>query len=327
MIQWLGVPGAHGVDSVARALLAVGLTLVLAGVSYRWIEQPILAGGRVVPQRTGVRSRRLRPVAVLSAVPLVMLFVAGASLAATNVPPPLAGQPVIMLVGDSVPLYLEPTFEQEAASRGWRVVSAAQGACPVSGENPTGAGGVTLHEAKQCPSVVVANQDATISADHPSVVLWWDRWSVSDYVTASGRHVTAGTPEFWRLRADMLRATVHRLGSQGAEVVFVATEPPGTGILTDCDPRCPRWTRFMLDHYEDITVRWNAMMRTYAREHPRQAGFISVTDAICHTDTAPCDDTIDGVPARPDGTHYQGDAKTLVVSAILQHLSRTLAPR
>jgi peptidoglycan/LPS O-acetylase OafA/YrhL len=327
LIQWLGVPGAHGVDAVGRGILAVVLTLVLAGLSYHLIEQPILTGRRVGRQRSGFRSVTIRPVAVLACVPIVMLLVAGASVAATNVPPPTAGQPLIMLVGDSVPLHLEPAFEKEAANRGWRIVSAAQGACPVSGENPTGADGATLHEAKQCPTVVVANQDAMLSTYHPTIVVWWDRWSVSDYVTASGQQVEAGTPLFWQLRAQMLRSTVRRLTSQGARLVFVATEPPGRGILSRCDPECARWPQFLIDHYQDITVRWNGMMQAYAEAHPAQASYVDVTPLVCHTDGAPCDDTVDGAPARPDGIHYEGAAEATVVSAIAEHLSRTLAHR
>ena len=62
--------------------------------------------------------------------------------------------PVVMLVGDSVPLHLESYFEQMAERRGWRVVSAARGACSVTGEQafappPKNA---PLHEARDCPT-------------------------------------------------------------------------------------------------------------------------------------------------------------------------------
>ena len=194
VILWLGVHGAHGAGAIVRGALAVALTLAIASLSYYFIEQPILTGrriGRHVGSRIAVR-----PVVVLSAVPVVMLLVAAASVEATSVPPPAPGQPVILLVGDSVPLHLESTFEQEAQGRGWRIVSAAQGACPVSGENPTGANAEPLHEAQGCPTVVVNQQDQDISQYHPNLILWWDRWSVSDYVTAR-RARDVGTNRFW----------------------------------------------------------------------------------------------------------------------------------
>ena len=329
VIQWLGVPGAHGADAVLRGALTVAVTLGIAALSYYLIEQPILTGKRIgagAHARTGA-FRTVRPVVVLSAVPVVMLLVAGASVEATNVPPPKAGTPVILLVGDSVPLHLEPVFEQEASTRGWRIVSAAQGACPVSGENPTGAEGITLHEAAQCPNVVVPYQDALISTWHPTLVLWWDRWSVSDFITSSGEQVTSGTPRFWQLRRASLRSDVKRLSAGGARVVFVATEPPSIGITSRCDPLCPRWPQFMIDHYTDITTKWNGMMRAYAKQHPDQATFVSVTDTMCKADVSPCDDTIDGAPARPDGTHYEGPAQQVVVGALADLLAPLLAHR
>ncbi len=325
VIQWLGVPTAHGASAVARGAIAVVLTLGIAALSYYLIEQPILTGRRVGSHRAGLRT--VRPVVVLACVPVVMMLVAAASVEATNVPPPKAGQVVVMLVGDSVPLHLESTFEQEAAGRGWRVVSAAQGACPVSGENPTGADGITLHEAQQCPHVVVPNQNALIGTWKPTLILWWDRWSVSDYLTAKGQQITSGTPEFWRLRAATLKATVDRLTAHGARVVFVATEPPGVGITSRCERICPRWPQFMIDHYADITTRWNGMMQAYAKQHPDQASFISVTDTMCRADVSPCDDTIEGVPARPDGIHYEGPAQKIVVGTIADRLARLLAHR
>ena len=62
------------------------LTLGIAGLSYYLIEQPILTGRRI-GRHAGAR-RTVRPVVVLSAVPVVMLLVAGASVEATSVPPP-----------------------------------------------------------------------------------------------------------------------------------------------------------------------------------------------------------------------------------------------
>ena len=326
LILWLGVHGAHGVAAIARGTLAVALTLVIAALSYYLIEQPILTGRRI--GRHADARRTVRPVVVLSAVPVVMLLVAAASVEATSVPPPAPGQPVILLVGDSVPLHLESIFEQEAQNRGWRIESAAQGACPVSGENPTGANGLPLHEAEQCPTVVVAQQNRDVSEFHPNLILWWDRWSVSDYLRADGEHVTSGTDRFWQLRKETLRSDVRRLTSAGGRVVFVATEPPGLGITSRCDPTgCPRWPQFLIDHYGDITTKWNDIMHTYAVRHPDQASYVSVTDVMCKVDVSPCDDTFDGALARPDGTHYEGPAAQKVVLALSNMMARLLTHR
>jgi hypothetical protein len=185
-----------------------------------------------------------------------------------------------------------------------------------------------LHEGKECPTVVVKRQDELVAQSHPNLILWWDRWSLSDYLTADGEHVTSGTARFWQLRRATLASDVRRLTAAGARVVFVATEPPSVGILSRCEPEgCQRWAQFLIDRYRGITTRWNAMMQDYATRHPDRATFVSVTATMCHADVSPCDDTIDGVPARPDGTHYEGPAEKIVVDALDDMLAPLLAHR
>ncbi len=323
LIVWLGVRTATGVRSALLGVVVLVLTVAIAALSYYLVERPIRTGR---PLGTRERKRRAlrRPGIVLAIVPLVLLLVASASLAATSVPTPSAGTPVLLLVGDSVPLHLEVAFERATAARGWRVVSAAYGGCPVTGETSAKPTGEALHLAAGCAQLTIPAQEALIARDHPDVVLWWDRWSVSDYLAADGHHVRSGTDRFWTLRRAGLDAAVRRLGAGGATVMLVATEPPGVGIWTRCTvERCADWDRFQIDHYGDITTRWNAILRRYAERHPDRAAFISVTDAVCHDDSSPCDDHIDGVPARPDGTHYAGAGEDLVTRLIVD----AIAPR
>jgi hypothetical protein len=159
----------------------------------------------------------------------------------------------------------------------------------------------------------------------PDVIVWWDRWSLSSFVGHDGEVVTSGTEAFWRQRARTLDATVLRLTRQGAQVLFIATEPPGLGMAEGCADRCPEWHPYLLAHYDDITTRWNRMLETYARDHPERAVFGSVTDSICLSDVAPCDDTVDGAPARPDGTHYEGAGEERVVGLLTSYLSPLLS--
>jgi hypothetical protein len=67
-------------------------------------------------------------------------------------------------------------------------------------------------------------------------------------------------------------------------------------------------------------------MRDFAEHHPDQARFVSVTGVICRADVAPCDDRIDGVPARPDGTHYKGVGEDLVIGTLLRLLAPAMGP-
>ncbi len=325
-VVWLRVPEARGADLVMRGLAVVVLTLAVSAASYHAIERPIRRGrlfeGRAASSGLRVRRLELRRGLALVTVPPVMLAVAWTSIVATTVPPPEPGVPVVMLVGDSVPLHLENAFEKEASSRGWRMVSAARGACSVSGERATSSTGRTLHDSSNCPDTAVPLQNRLLREAHPDVVVWWDRWSVSDFLTAEGEHVSSGTARFWELRRQTLRATVHRLAGRGARLVFVAVEPPGLGVESRCGAACSSWVRFQIAHFTDITSRWNAMLRRYAALHPRQTAFVSLTGFFCHDHRVPCDDRIDGVPARPDGTHYEGVGQDLVT----RRLATLIAP-
>jgi len=155
----------------------------------------------------------------------------------------------------------------------------------------------------------------------PTVVVRWDRFSVADWLTSDGHHVRAGTPEFWRLRRESLDTDVARLGKYGAVVALVATEPPGVGIESECTPdACNDWLRRMLDHYGDLTSRWNRVMADFAGSHEGSTAYVSITDTICRRDASPCDDRIDGFPARPDGRHYKGAGGKLAANALLDEL-------
>jgi peptidoglycan/LPS O-acetylase OafA/YrhL len=322
LLTWLGFGEARGVDAVLRGSLALVLTIGLAALSYYAIERPIRIRRRGA--RRTLISRRWEPIMVLAAAPLVMLAVASTSISATVVPPPTLGVPVILLTGDSVVLRLEAALEGAAAPRGWRIVSAARGACAVTGEQPSRENGILVQQRKECPGVP-ALQDALIRQMHPDIVVWWDRWSLSSYMTADGKAVASGSARFWRLRRAALELAVRRLTRHGAIVVFVATEPPGEGMLSRCGRHCDTWIRFQIDHYHDITTKWNQTMHDYAEQHPGQAAFVSITDKVCRVDKSLCNDLIDGVPARPDGNHYEGAGQERAATALLDLFTPILA--
>lgn len=318
VIVWLGVRAATPSLPVLRALAAAALTVGLAAISFALVEQPLRRG----PLGREHSSRALSGRGwVLAAAPASLVIVAGISMAATIVPAPAAGEPVVMLVGDSVPKHLEVQLEEQAGRRGWRVVSAAHGSCPVTGETVTYLDGVPVRDAEECGDALVDEQGSLIGASDPDLVLWWDRWSVSSYITADGRLAESGSPRFWRERREALHLAVTRLASSGAKIVFVATEPPGSNITTRCtDERCNEWVQFQVTHYDDITSRWNAMLRAYAARHPGSTAFVTITDVVCARDAAPCDDSLAGIPARPDGTHYEGAGADLAAQTLVAFL-------
>jgi hypothetical protein len=104
-------------------------------------------------------------------------------------------------------------------------------------------------------------------------------------------------------------------------------EPPGSAICTSREDRCPDVLRFRFEHFDDITARWNTMMRRYAAQHPDIAAFIDITPEVCHDKASPCDDRIDGVPARPDGTHYEGPGEALISTVITDEIAPWMTPQ
>jgi peptidoglycan/LPS O-acetylase OafA/YrhL len=319
IILWLHLRDASGSQAFIRGAAVVGLTLSAAAVSYYAIERPIRRGRRLESHKHPVRRRR--PGLVLACVPVVLLLVAFASVEATRVPSLAPGTPVIMLVGDSVPEHLQVALEEALRPRGWRVVSSAHGACSASGDTPVF--GDRSRDPAKC-SAVIAEQDRMVRDSHPDVIVWWDRWSLTDLMTPAGEVIRSGTDRFWQYRQASLEAAVKRLTAQGGRVVLVATEPPGEAVtrrLSGCtDAQCRIWLGTQVNHYTDITTKWNALMRGFALHHPALASYISITGVICKTDVSPCDDLIGGVPARVDGVHYVGAGQEKVVGALLRRI-------
>ena len=137
-----------------------------------------------------------------------------------------------MMVGDSVPARLGTAFERAFTPEGWRFVTAALGGCPPTGETPVRPDGAAWPGVVPgCRAEVAKRQDALIGTADPELIVWWDRFSVSGFRDEDGTLVQAGSARFWSLRAEALDATVRRLGSRGAIVVFVGAEPPAESVL------------------------------------------------------------------------------------------------
>ena len=309
---WLGARDPTQQLIVARRVAAIALTVAAAAVSFYALERPIRrAGAQGHPAGAWLR----RPRNVLIAVPVALTFVACTSIAATRAPPPPAGAPVIMMVGDSVPKQIIVPLEKATQDEGWRFVDGAAGGCPASGEQPVDQDGVrwTLD---RCELRVVQKQDRAVATAEPDIVVWWDRASISSFLAPDGSIVVAGSDAFWRTRRAALAATVRRLSANGAVVVLVATEPLGKSF-----DRSNRWLVYVADRYFDLTEQWNAVMRRYAQQHPDIAAYVSITDAVCHSPvTSPCDDAIGDGFARTDGVHYDGPNGAVGVRALIDAL-------
>jgi hypothetical protein len=229
--------------------------------------------------------------------------------------------PLVMLAGDSVPKFLVDDLERRFAREGWAVVEAAMGGCGVVPVRIVYDGGRTLASGELCPDVVPPWQAQALDRD-PDVVVWWDRFSLADFLTTNGEYVQAGTTRFWTLRKRQLASYVDRFSAQGATVVLLATEPVGQGIYTRCTPEaCHPWHQRRIER-ADWLDRWNHILRTYAATHPDQAVYRSINSRVCRDSGTPCDDRLpSGELARPDGTHYSdGAGEALAANALALRL-------
>lgn len=236
----------------------------------------------------------------------------------------------VLLAGDSVPMHLEKALATVVHDRwGWKLVSAAVGACSVYGDPLARADGTPHGDVRKCPREVRGMQTSLVDRTDPDVVIWWDRLSTLPFLTEDGTLVPAGSPRFWELRALALEETFARLTAGGARVVFLATEPIGIGVLKLCgyweSRGCREWRRFRMTHYADITQPMNRIMERYAIDHPDAAVFISITDSICRRNVSPCDDRMgNGKLARSDGTHYRKRGQLLAAEAIVREMRTAL---
>ena len=90
-------------------------------------------------------------------------------------------------------------------ARGWRLLSATRGACPVTAEVPARPNGRAIDKGERCTSELLAEQDQLIRQADPDVVIWWDRWSIASFLTPDGEFVRSGSPRFWEVRREGLR--------------------------------------------------------------------------------------------------------------------------
>jgi hypothetical protein len=282
---------------------------VLAACSYRFVESPIRYGTIarfLAPRRTFV---------VLTAV-LTTLFVldrgmvvphAGASLGRTT--------KTIVLVGDSVPQRLSPDLAAAAAEHGYVVISATRGSCPATGVALVDAAGKPWGPGTQCATDVPSRQDAAVAAYRPALVIWWSRYELADRVDTRGRPVLFGTAAYWALQQQAFARRAAALTRDGAQVVAVQIERSGLGISARCSPsRCGSFLHRLVDATAAQDV-WNSFLASHTSRPVRS---ITIQSLVCHDARSPCNDRWpDGALARPDGTHYDGAAASIVARAVI----------
>jgi peptidoglycan/LPS O-acetylase OafA/YrhL len=305
----------------------VATSLVVAVLSHRFLEQPILQGRWRWP------AARLAPLGVATAV-LALLV---GSLGAVDVTPatqeatrpdlgprvaaervvvapvpattaPVARveeliDPVVLVVGDSVPYLLaEEGFVAQEARLGLTTVNGARLGCtivPDAGAPPP----PTNHLVHDC-----SPQWADLVAEYrPDVVMVLFGAFGSTYPRrVDGRDAYPCDPAYDRRWRERLLAGIDVLSATGAVVDLVtaptADDPPGDPEQFHRRQRCV-----------------NDVIESVAAESPR-AESIDLARHVCPDDA--CRTKVDGIDLRVDGLHFTGAGALLTARWLAPHLTR-----
>jgi peptidoglycan/LPS O-acetylase OafA/YrhL len=284
---------------ISQTLILTLLTIAMAAISYHLVEMPMRTRGPLVKPKNWK---------ILFGTPIVLLIMAITSTYFLSKPPatnPVNGNyKVIMLVGDSVPLRLSAEFDKYARSKGWNVINAAKGFCPATTRAMTDPDGAEFGNTGSC----VAHEKTQLEVMEkyrPSAVIWMSRYELADAPTSAGVSLSPSSQEFWKFSSDSLSETVVTLTSQNADVVFVPIEPSGVGILDRCTPSDCNWFLERLISGEGVGYqeKWNQLLLDESMVNSK-THYFSISEFVCRDSNVPCDDSVGGNPARPDGTHY-----------------------
>jgi peptidoglycan/LPS O-acetylase OafA/YrhL len=293
-------------------LVQTAVTLAVAVVSYRYIEQPVRRGAL-----SSVQWRRYTPAI---AIGLVLILVAATNGATPPAPAALTGPEAlaaatrerqsappgsqrIMIVGNSVAEKLGEAFKGIDTQPRLAVFNAGVDGCnfpPAITTPPL----VTAHGSFGWPPCHPEWEAGVVARFRPDVVFWVVSDIAIEGLSYGGRNVSPCAEPFDSLYRQSLRNEVARLGAHGARVI-ITTEAYDRGSnakgnedrAVDCD---------------------NHIRREVAAETHTQV--IDLFDYICPGGR--CRVTQNGVTLRPDGLHYEGPGGAIVARWMIDQVGR-----
>jgi hypothetical protein len=227
---------------------------------------------------------------------------------------------VVAVFGDSVPELLKPSLEAAARRAGVRLVDAAAGGCGVAPVTQTDPSGNVISWQSECDSIAYPNERRVVARYKPDIVIWYSGRE-NQPLLADGASYLPGTPEHRRALRRAMVVAHRRLTAEGAHLYLVKVPPhadPADGCATpDANPECAANAAF------NPTVPYvNAQLRWLARRYPNTTTMISLDGLIC-PGGSPCPATVDGVPVRPDSTHFSEGFAPRVAAALLASVGIT----
>ena len=326
-------------EQVWRQTVRVVLTVLIAALSFRFIERPVQRDRRVL------RSR----VRVLGAVATSMVVVVGAGLSATALPPGWADQltvtsdrsclgesvtsligclapegsvrtqqPAFVLLGDSTARALGNGFDTWAQQNGTTWYEAAWKRCSATG--------ITLvphgHTKPDLPAVSCSAQAPVqireaLETYRPATVLVAELQPSTLAVLQDGQLLQPGTVAHSAALVSAYQRLIDEIASYGGHAVFVEMPPPGESLaplVARGRPAGRAWNpgagraRFV--------PGFNAVLRAATQSRPDDASLVSLTDVLCPGGRCPA--VIGNTIVRNDGTHYSINFAQRLAPILLQ---------
>jgi peptidoglycan/LPS O-acetylase OafA/YrhL len=318
IFQWLDASRTHQ-TGLALFVLRIAVTIGLAALSYRFVEQPI--------RRRSVLDQRQARAALPAGAALAALAIFAGTLGA--VPPPSAaelasqtvvrssvpGAPLVMFAGDSVPLLLGKQIGDDRDALGISVANLALPGCHLlaSVGSIRGIEGDVRNDVTDCASGGIYRTQ--VRNLHPSVAVVMFGEFPNESVRYRGRWLMACQPEYMRLLRQKLDALIDDLRVGHTPVVLLTA--PGSTLS------------WVVDRVKPGMAERVACSNQQLVDIATQRKGVSVVDLasfVCPPTQTKCLEKVDGADLRPDGLHFTGPGAAYVAQWLVPRILSSIEP-
>lgn len=281
-------------NCVVRFLVVTAISIVLSGLSYRFIESPIRH--RRLPRVS------LLPVAVVAvAIVVVSLVVSTPTAPALDAEVTLAPRPTtvdsvpidlplrVMVFGDSVPAVAADELQAEAESRGIEIEVRADPGCVPSEDKKDQYG------KPECVTFLQGTRARAQELDIDTAVIWWGGTGVEFFEQGVMYDFCAANAQ--QIARDRIRRLVAYFEGVATDIILVAPVP-----RLDQSAKDVEGTECEIVAYDDVATELGIKV-------------IRLRDDVCPSYPDDCDRIF-----RYDGLHYNGKPATQVAQIVLAAL-------
>ncbi|MET4077809.1 acyltransferase [Janibacter sp. UYMM211] len=329
-----------GDQVLLSAVVGLSLTALLAHLSDRYVEAPVLRGGvRALLPRTR------RPVLLTVAAVAVPALVVGATLMRAPTQEALAAEPTTMdaapqvvqgqpeyvpgsptrigMVGDSVPWYLVERFPERLFPDAQPVNLAHEG-CDLL-DAPLVNAFETKATTPQCQEAKDSWPRRAKEAGVEAVAVWGSTLLSLPHEQPDGTVVRLGDPGHTQMVFSQLDRMHERAGEAGIRDFYVVTvtcrsfpKGPGNDEFDAIREATPEY----LDEYSD-PVRTNALLRDWVEAHP-DTRLLDLHGAVCADGYT---EEVQGLPLYDDAVHFSPEASPMIWRWLLGQVSQAWRTR